>query len=86
MTSFDVVSMFTCVPTDLAVQVARRRLENYASLLEHDIVDLLTLCLSILQGKGLPAGTWNRDGVPIVCGCCQLGDGGCGRESLGELP
>ena len=52
MISFDVVSMFTCVPTDLAIQVARRRLEiNDASLPERtnlsvdDIVDLLTLCL-----------------------------------------
>ena len=49
MMSFDVVSLFTCVPTDLAIQVAHCRLENNASFSEHtnlsvdDIVDLLTL-------------------------------------------
>ena len=49
--SFDVVSLFTCVPTGLAVQIARRRLENDPSLQDRtdlnidDIVDLLTMCL-----------------------------------------
>ena len=51
MISFDMVSLFTCVPTDLAIQVPRRRLENDVSLPEHtnlsvdDIMGLLTLCL-----------------------------------------
>ena len=51
MISFDVVFLFTCVPTDLAVQVACHRLQNDASLPEHtslsvdDIIDLLTRCL-----------------------------------------
>ena len=52
LVSFDVVSLFTCIPTYLAVQVARRRLEDDPSipgrmdLSVNDIVGLLTLCLN----------------------------------------
>ena len=52
MLSFDVVSLFTCVPTGLAVQVAPSRLENDPTFLERadlqvdDIIELLTLCLN----------------------------------------
>ena len=48
---FDVVSLFTCIPTGLAVQVARQRLEKDPSLPGRtdlsvdDFVGLLTLCL-----------------------------------------
>ncbi len=60
MVSFDVVSLFTSVPTDMAVQVARRRLEKDQSFPERtdlsvdDIMDLLTLCLNatFLQFRG----------------------------------
>ena len=60
MVSFDVVSLFTCVPTDLAVQVARRRLEKDPTLPEttvllvDDIVNLLTLRLdaTFLEFRG----------------------------------
>ena len=51
MVSFDVLSLFTCIPTGLAVQVARRKLEDDPSLpgrtdlLVDDIVGLLNLCL-----------------------------------------
>ena len=51
LVSFDVVSLFTCIPTGLAVQVDRCKLEEDPSLpgrteiLVDDIVDLLNLCL-----------------------------------------
>ena len=60
MVSFDVVSLFMCVPTDLAVQVACDRLEKDPTLSERtellvdDIVNLLTLCLdaTFLEFRG----------------------------------
>ena len=48
LVSFDVVSLFTCIPTDLAVKVARQRLEDDPSLVDwmklrvDDIVTLLS--------------------------------------------
>ena len=49
--SFDVVSLFTCIPTNLVFQVARRKLESDVSLPErtglsvNNITGLLSLCL-----------------------------------------
>ena len=51
LVSIDVVSLFTSVPTDLAIRVACNRLESDTSLSERtslnvdDIMDLLSLCL-----------------------------------------
>ena len=75
MISFDVVSLFTRVPSDLAVQVAYRRLENDASLPKHtrlsvdDIIDIIDLCLVppfCLLGKGVQAGARSHNSVPSV--------------------
>ena len=52
MVSFDVVSLFTKVPTDLAIEVIKNRLENDSTLSNRtnlsieDIVDLVSFCLS----------------------------------------
>ena len=51
LVSFDVVSLFTCVPTSRAIQVSHDRLEKDPTLSErtslsvNDICDLLSLCL-----------------------------------------
>ena len=52
LVSFDVVSLFTNVPTDLAVRVAKEKLEQDDTLHEHtyldldNIISLLELCLN----------------------------------------
>ena len=55
--SFDVVSLFTSIPVDLAIQVAADVLFNDETLLDRstipvdDIVDLLDFCLSTTNFK-----------------------------------
>ena len=51
LVSFDVISLFTRIPVDLALQIARLRLENDVSLDDRsmlsvdDIISLLLVCL-----------------------------------------
>ena len=55
--SFDVVSLFTSIPVDLAIQVATDVLSNDGTLLDRsafpvdDIVNLLDFCLSTTKFK-----------------------------------
>ena len=52
LVSFDVVSLFTNIPVDLAINVATKRLRQDATLLQRtslpveDIIDLLYFCLN----------------------------------------
>ena len=52
LVSFDVVSLFTRVPVNLAVEVAQRRMDNdetlsdRASLSVQEVVGLLSFCLN----------------------------------------
>ena len=80
LVSFDVVSLFTCMPTGQAVQVTHCRLENDPLLVEgmslsvYDIVDLLTLCLDAtllsFMRESLQADTRNSDGFSCFSGRC----------------
>ena len=52
LVSFDVVSLFTDIPVDLAIKVAAKRLRQDVTLLQRtslpvdDIIDLLSFCLN----------------------------------------
>ena len=52
LVSFDVVSLFTNIPVDLAIKVVTKRLRQDATLLQRtslpveDIIDLLSFCLN----------------------------------------
>ena len=54
LVSFDVVSLFTNIPVDLAIKVATKRLRQDATLLQRtflpveDIIDILSFCLNAI--------------------------------------
>jgi hypothetical protein len=77
LVSFDVVSLFTKVPVDLAIKVATKRLRQDVTLLQRtslpveDIIDLLSqhhiLCVG---GQLLSIGFCNSDGVTSIGSNC----------------
>ena len=89
--AFDVVSLFTKIPIDLAIDVARHRLEEYmthslserTSLTIDSITTLLIFCLKAtyivpeVLGLLLSANLWNSNGFPRICHGSQPADGGC---------
>ena len=76
LVSIDVVSLFTSVPTDLAIRVACNRLESDTSLSERtslnvdDIMDLLSLCLDAtflsFRGKVYRQAQGTAMGSPVL--------------------
>ena len=86
--SFDVISLFTKVPTALALEVVQQRLTSDETLQERtsltvdDIIGLLSLCLDDLfcfPKCHLSADIWHYYGVSGVCGGHQSGNGACGN-------
>ena len=76
--SFDVVSLFTSIPVELAIQVATNVLSYDATLQDRstipvdDVVDLLDFCLPTTNFKYnntfLPADLWNSYGFSCLSG------------------
>ena len=80
--SFDVVSLFTRVPTARALQVSHDRLENDPSLAKRtslsvdDICDLLSLCLDVtylaFEGRIYQQVHGTAMGSPVSVGVANL--------------
>ena len=86
LVSFDVVSLFTRIPVELAISVARSRLESDEFLSERtnltidDIVSLLSLCLKATYftfREKLSTDSWHSYGLPCICSGGESGDGIC---------
>ena len=93
LVSFDVVSLFTKIPVDLAVKVAEERLREDASLglrtslPVEDIIHLLSFCPKITQFAYnlLSTSFWYSYGFPRLCCHHQDGKGRSGKTSLSHF-
>ena len=100
MVSFDVVSLFTNVPRDLAIAVAARRLESDGTLQDRtnlsvqNILSLLTVCLDVtflllpysFRGHYYQQIKGTAMGwFSSLCNGCEYGDGGYGAACFGYL-
>ena len=79
MLSFVVISLFTRIPVDLALRVARQRLESDNTLSDQthldidEIMSLLSLCLNATYFSFQDP--WHSNGVSCVGSHSQPGDG-----------
>ena len=90
LVSFDVVSLFTCVPVELAVEIAKQRLSldedlpTRTSLSVQEVVRLLSFCLNATYLSFRGEHYQLSDGIPCLSDGCQSGYGGCGRKDPGH--
>ena len=92
LVSFDVVSLYTKIPVNLATKVAWERLTADQSLVDHtvlspdEVVSLLEFFsrghVYVLQRGDVPAGLWHSYGVTSLRHSGQPGDGG--RQAKGS--
>ena len=88
LASFNVVSLFTNVPMDLVLAVARQRLQDDSTLKVHtclkvkEVMELLRFCL-LATFFGFQGSVYRQmfGSAPSLCDNREPGDGGSGGES-----
>ena len=96
LVSFDVVSLFTNIPVDLAIKVAAKRLRQDATLLQRtslpveDVIDLLSFCLNttyfVFEGCYYQQVFGTAMGSPVSAGIANLVMEDVEQRALASVP